>query len=148
MNQTRPQKTTDDEAAKNVQSSYQSDLHGQGLVRGGAALQLLQGFALVGHRRMIVPVLAAGVGVGVAAAQAGVGAPVGQAVGPGQVVDGERRAGGDVGKVGELAQVVVVLGGGGGELVRLLPHALLGLSGVARYEGINSSECAVDWRCE
>lgn len=117
-----------------VQSPYQSDLHRRGLVCGGAALQLLQGFALVGHRRMIVLVLAAGVDVGVAAAQAGMGAPVGQAVTPGQVVDGERRAGGDVGEVGELAQVVVVLGRGGGELLRLLPDALLGLSGAATYE--------------
>lgn len=78
--------------------------------------------------------LAAGVAVGVAAAQAGVGAPVGQAVAAGQVVDGERRAGGDVGEVGELAQVVVVLGGGGGELVGLLPDALLSLSGSVRQQ--------------
>lgn len=83
---------------------------------------------------MIVLVLAAGVALGVATAQAGVRAPVGQAVAAGQVIDGEWRAGGDVGEVGELAQVVVVLGGGGGELVRLLPDALLGLSGAVRHQ--------------
>lgn len=88
---------------------------------------------------MIVLVLAAGVAVGVATAQAGVGAPVGQAVAAGQVVDGEWRAGGDVGEVGELAQLIVVLGGGGGgELVWLLPDALLGLSGSARHQEMTS----------
>lgn len=55
---------------------------------------------------MIVLVQAARVAV--AAAEAGVRAPVGQAVASPQVVDGERRAGGDV-EVRDLPPLVVVL---------------------------------------
>lgn len=54
---------------------------------------------------MIVLVQAA---VAVAAAEARVRAPVGQAVASPQVVDGERRAGGDV-EVRDLPPLVVVL---------------------------------------
>lgn len=59
------------------------------------------------------------------------GAPVGQAVAPPQVVDGERRARGDV-KVGKLPQLLVVLRGRSRELLRLLPNPFLGLSGTTR----------------
>lgn len=79
---------------KKIKNSYQSDLHGQSFVSGGTALQLLQGFALVGNRRMIVLVRAGWVPV--ATAEAGVGAPVGQAVASPKVIDGEWWAGGDV----------------------------------------------------
>lgn len=90
--------------------SYQSDLHGQSFVSSSTTLQLLQGFALVGNRRMIVLVLAGRVTV--ATAEAGVGAPVGQAVASPKVIDGERwRAEWAVVvvKVRKLSQVVVVL---------------------------------------
>lgn len=55
---------------------------------------------------MIVLVVAGQVPV--ATAEAGVGAPVGQAVAYPKVIDGERWAGGDV-KVCKLSQVFVVL---------------------------------------
>lgn len=85
---------------------YQSDLHGQSFVSSSTAFQLLQGFSLMGNRRMIVLVLAGRVPV--ATAEAAVGAPVGQAVAYPQVIDGEWWAGGDV-KVRKFSQVVVVL---------------------------------------
>lgn len=86
--------------------SYQSDFYGQSFVCGGSALQLLQGFSLVGNRRITVLV---GAGrVPVASAEAGVGAPVGQTVATSEIIDGEWWAGGNV-KVCKLSQVVVVL---------------------------------------
>ena len=87
-------------------SSYQSDLYGQSFVRSSAALQLLQGSALVGNRRITVLVRAGRVPV--ASAEAGVGAPVGQAVASPKVIHGEGWASGNV-KVWKLSQVVVVL---------------------------------------
>lgn len=75
-------------------NSYQSDLHRQSFVSSSTAFQLLKGFALVGNRRMIVLVRAGRVPV--ATAEAGVGAPVGQAVASPKVINGEWWAGGDV----------------------------------------------------
>lgn len=75
-------------------NSYQSDLHGQRFVSSSAALQLLKGFALVRNRRMIVLVWAGRVPV--STAEAGMGAPVGQAVASPKVIDGEWWTGGDV----------------------------------------------------
>lgn len=74
--------------------SYQSDLYRQSFVRSSTTLQLLQGFALVRNRRIIVLVRAGRVPV--ATAETGVGAPVGQAVASPKVIDGERWAGGNV----------------------------------------------------
>ncbi len=61
-------------------------------------------------------------------AEAGMGAPVGQAVASSKVMDGERWAGGDV-EVWKLPQVVVVLWRRIREVLLLLPHALIHLSG-------------------
>lgn len=121
-------------------NSYQSDLHGQSFVSSSAAFQLLQGFALMGNRRMIVLVLAGRVPV--ATAEAGVGAPVGQAVAYPKVIDGEWWAGGDV-KVRKFSQVVVVLWGRTREVPLLLPHPLIRLSGKTWKTNslINSVKC-------
>lgn len=78
---------------RNTNDSYQADFHRQSFVGGSTALQLLQGFALVRNRRVIVLVKAGRVAVAVAAAEAGVGAPVGQAVASPKVIDVERLAG-------------------------------------------------------
>lgn len=67
----------------------------------------------------------------VASAEAGVGAPVGQAVANPEVIDGQQRAAGDV-EVRELAHVVVVLRRRTREVLLLLPHALVSLSGSTR----------------
>lgn len=74
--------------------SYQSDLHGQSFVSSGTAFQLLQGFALVRNRRMIVLMLARWIPV--ATIQTGMGAPVGEIVASPKIVDGEWWVCGDV----------------------------------------------------
>lgn len=95
---------------KNVKNStshsYQSYFHGQSFVSSSTAFQLLQGFAFVGNRGVIVLVRAGRVPM--ATAEAGVGAPVGQAVSSTKVIDGEGWAGGDV-KICKLSQILVVL---------------------------------------
>lgn len=75
-------------------NSYQSDLHGQSFVSSGTAFQLLQGFALVRNRRMIVLMLARWIPV--ATIQAGMGSPVGETVASPKITDGEWWACGDV----------------------------------------------------
>lgn len=106
--------------------SYQPDLHGQSFISSSTAFQLLQGLALVGNRRMIVLVWPRRVPV--ATVEAGVGAPVGQAVASPKVIDGEWWAGGDF-KVWKLSQVVIVLWRRTREVLLLLPHPLIRLSG-------------------
>ena len=86
--------------------SYQSDFHRQSFVSSSTAFQLLQGFALVGNRWVIVLVRAGWIPM--ATAEAGVRAPVGQAVSSTKVIDGEGWAGGDV-KVCKLSQILIVL---------------------------------------
>lgn len=93
---------------KNQKDSYQANLDRRRLVGGVAAFQLLQGFALVRDGRMIVLMQSCRVPV-VAAGEAGVRAPVGQAVSSPEVVDGEGRAGGEV-KIREFPHILVVLG--------------------------------------
>lgn len=66
--------------------THQPDLHGQSFV-GSAALQLLQGFALVWNRWVIVFVRTGWVSM--ALTEAGVRAPVGQTVASTKVIDGE-----------------------------------------------------------
>lgn len=117
--------------------SYQADLHRQGFFCDCSAFQLLQGFALVGNSRVIVLVLARLDPM--AAAEAGVGAPVGQTVAPSEVTDGERRAGGDV-EVWKLSQVVVVLRQRIGKVLLLLPDTFICLSGVGGWVGGDMTE--------
>lgn len=75
-------------------NTYQSDLYSQNFISSRTAFQLLQGFPLVGNRRVIVLVLARWVPI--PTTKAGVGAPVGQAVASPKVTDGEWWTGGDV----------------------------------------------------
>lgn len=128
--------------------SYQSDLYGQSFVRSSAAFQLLQRFALVGDGRITVLVRTRQVPV--ASAEAGVGAPVGQAVASPEVTDGERWAGGNV-KVRKLSQVVVVLRRGMGEVLLLLPHPLIRLSGKTWHTqsliNANVTQILLDYSC-
>lgn len=86
----------------------------------------------MGNSRVIVLVLARLDPM--AAAEAGVGAPVGQTVASSKVTDGERRAGRDV-KVWKLSQVVVVLRQRIRKVLLLLPDTFICLSVVGGLGG-------------